>query len=97
MTRIRYADGTTAECVILRLVGRRMRAVVAGTVDAAEFRLLLEDWVSDRGEVVCFEFGPDCPLSQQMPALKSPGEQAGCAVGGNCMLRRIVPFDGPVN
>ena len=44
MTRIRYADGACAECVILRLVGRRMRAVVAGTVDAVEFRLLVVEF-----------------------------------------------------
>jgi hypothetical protein len=34
-----------------------MRAAVAGADDVVEFRLLFNDWVSETGEVVSFQFG----------------------------------------
>jgi hypothetical protein len=87
---IRYSDGSFAEGVMHRLEGGTVRAEVAGVEDAVEYRLILDRWTSEMGVVVTFEFtmdrGPD--LLQIVPAMTSE-EEARCAAGGDCLLRRM--------
>ena len=97
--RIRYADGSLADCMIIRLAGRRLRAAVAGAQDTIEFRLLLEDWVSENGEVVWFELATGECQFVQLCSDAAPAISQECAAGGMCMLRRIAgpALDGPSN
>ena len=86
---IRYSDGSYAEGVIHRLEGATVRAAVAGLDDAVEYTLMQDQWISEMGLVVTFEFpivkGKD--LFQVMPPMMGQ-QEAGCAAGGDCVLRR---------
>ena len=53
---IRYSDGSYVEGVIYRLQGGTVRAAVAGVDDVIEYRLVREQWTSELGVVVTFEF-----------------------------------------
>src|ERR1700719_566307 len=53
---IRYSDGSYVEGVIHRLQGGTVRAAVAGVDDVIEYRLVREQWTSEMGVVVTFEF-----------------------------------------
>jgi hypothetical protein len=96
---IRYPDGSSAEGVIHRLEGGTVRAVVAGADDAIEYRLIRDQWTSDRGLVVTFEFPTEMGVDtfQIMPVMAGERE-ARCAAGGDCVLRRKSDLGtGPVN
>ena len=98
---IRYSDGSYVEGVIHRLQGGTVRAVVAGVDDALEYRLIREQWTSEMGVVVTFEFTLDLEkkmnLFQNIPVLIGESE-ARCAAGGECVLRRMSGSDpGLVN
>ena len=86
---IRYSDGSYVEGVIHRLEGATVRAAIAGIDDAVEYTLIQDKWISEMGLVVTFEFpiekGMD--LCQIMPRMVCQPE-AGCAAGGDCVLRR---------
>jgi hypothetical protein len=96
---IRYSDGSYAEGVIHRLQGGTMRAAVAGVDDAIEYRLVRDQWTSEMGIVVTFEFILDLEkgmdLFQIAPVMIGDGEAshglegARCAAGGDCVLRRM--------
>jgi hypothetical protein len=86
---IRYADGSYVDGVIHKLEGGTLRAVVAGLDDAVEFTLVRDEWISESGNAVTFEFPlkSGVRLLDIMPAMI--GEGAGhCAAGGDCVLRR---------
>ena len=78
---IRYSDGSYVEAIIHRLRGGIVRVAVAGIDDVIEYRLIREQWTSEMGVVVTFEFTPD--VKKRMEA------EAPCAVGGECVLRRM--------
>jgi len=86
---IRYSDGSYVEGVIHRLDGATVRAAVAGLDDVVEYTLMQDKWITEMGLVVTFEFptekGKD--LFQVMPR-KIGQHEAGCAAGGDCVLRR---------
>jgi hypothetical protein len=86
---IRYSDGSYVEGVIHRLDGATLRAAVAGIDDAIEYTFMQDKWISETGLVVTFEFpienGTD--LFRIMPRTICQPE-AGCAAGGDCVLRR---------
>ena len=96
---IRYPDGSYSEGVIHRLEGSTVRAVVAGIDDAIEYRLVRDQWTSDKGVAVTFEFplATGLDLFQIVPAMAGGGEPR-CAAGGDCVLRRMSGLGtGPVN
>jgi hypothetical protein len=85
---IRYSDGSYVEGVIRRLDGGTLRAAVAGLDDAVEYTLMQDKWISETGLVVTLDFPiekardrfPIVPLMTCQPE--------GCAIGGDCVLRR---------
>jgi hypothetical protein len=96
---IRYSDGSYVEGVIHTLEGATVRAAIAGIDDAVEYTLIQDKWISEMGLVVTFEFpiekGMD--LCQIMPRMAG-GRVAGCAAGGDCVLRQTSrSCAGPVN
>jgi hypothetical protein len=86
---IRYSDGSYVEAVLHRLEGAILRAAVAGIDDAVEYTLMQNRWISETGLVVTFEFPMEkgMDLCQIMPRMIGQPE-AGCAAGGDCVLRR---------
>ena len=91
---IRYSDGSFVNGVIHSIEGSTIRAAVAGFDDAIEFRLIEEDWISEGGATVTFEF----LLKENTDPLATRAELSdpinpGCAAGGHCLLRRISPAD----
>jgi hypothetical protein len=86
---IRYSDGSYVEGAIHRMDGATLRAAVGGIDDAVEYTLMQNKWISETGLVVTFEFpietGMD--LCQILPRMACQPE-AGCAAGGDCVLRR---------
>jgi len=86
---IRYVDGSFVDAAIYRVDGGRIRAAVAGLDDAADFRLVEDEWVSEEGRVVWFEFPIDIgvDITRILPA-PVRAEHA-CAAGGDCLLRRV--------
>jgi hypothetical protein len=96
---IRYSDGSYVEGVLHRLEGATVRAAVAGIDDAVEYTLMQDQWISETGLVVTFEFPNEKAknLFQMAPRMTSARE-AGCAAGGDCVLRRTSgSCAGPVN
>ena len=96
---IRYSDGSFIDGVIHRLEGGTLRAAVTGLDDAVEFRLIRGEWVSDSGNAVTFEFPISirAELLDILPAA-SAAEVGHCAVGGDCLLRRMSNTScGPLN
>jgi hypothetical protein len=96
---IRYSDGSYVEGVLHRLAGATLRAAVAGIDDAVEYTLMHDKWISETGLPVTFEFPVEkaMDLCQIMPRQVMPGQvmpgmigqlEAGCAAGGDCVLRR---------
>jgi hypothetical protein len=83
------------------LTGGVLRAQVAGVDDSVEFKLMRGGWTSDRGIVVSFEFPVETGMEflQIMPAISFSEQQAHCAAGGDCMLRRMSAAGGsePLN
>ncbi|HXB68607.1 MAG TPA: hypothetical protein VNY05_10205 [Candidatus Acidoferrales bacterium] len=96
---IRYSDGSYVQGVIHRLQGGTVRAAVAGVDDAIEYRLIRDQWTSEMGVVVTFEFILDLEkgldLFQVAPVMIGEVEAsrelegARCAAGGDCVLRRM--------
>jgi hypothetical protein len=96
---IRYSDGSFIDGVIHRLEGGTLRAAVTGLEDAVEFRLIRDEWVSESGNAVTFEFPVTirAELIDILPAAGSGGV-GHCAVGGDCLLRRMSNTStGPLN
>jgi len=91
---IRYSDGSYVEGVLHRLAGATLRAAVPGIDDAVEYTLMQDKWISETGLAVTFEFPMEeaMDLCQIMPRQIMPGmagqPEAGCAAGGDCVLRR---------
>ena len=88
---IRFEDGSRAHAVLYRLVGGSLRAAVEGTDGPVDFKLVRGKWVSDRGAGVTFEFPIEIGMEflQTLTDLARSGEEGHCAVGGDCVLRRI--------
>ena len=96
---IRYSDGSYIDGVIHRLEGSVLRAEVAGRDDAVEFRLVRDQWISESGNAVTFEFPLRirAELFEIAPPIDSDGF-GHCAVGGDCLLRRMSGTgDSPLN
>ena len=98
---IRYSDGSYAHAVVCSLTGGTLGAAVAGVDEAVEFRLIRGAWTTGRGLVVTFEFPHEAAaeLLRTMAAMNLGEVEGDCAVGGNCVLRRVSDFGGtePVN
>jgi hypothetical protein len=96
---IRYSDGSYVEAVLHRLEGATLRAAVAGIDDAVEYTLIQNKWISETGLMVTFEF----PIEQGIDLFRINPRmnchlEAGCAAGGDCVLRRTSgSCAGPVN
>ena len=96
---IRYSDGSFIDGVIHRLEGGTLRAAVTGLDDAVEFRLIRDEWVSESGNAVTFEF-PISIRAELLDILPAAGAEGvgHCAVGGDCLLRRMSSMgSGPLN
>ena len=72
---VRYEDGSTAHAVIYRLTGSRLRAAVEGADGAG----------------VTFEFPIEIGMEflQTLTDLALSEEQGHCAMGGDCVIRRM--------
>jgi hypothetical protein len=88
---IRYEDGSRAHAVIYRLIGANLRAAVEGVEDPADFKLIRGRWISDRGAAVTFEFPIEIgkEFLQTLTDLALSEEQDRCALGGECVIRRM--------
>ena len=88
---IRYEDGSTAHAVIYRLIGANLRAAVEGIDDPVDFRLIRGKWISDRGVGATFEFPVEIGMEflQTLTDLALSEERGHCALGGDCVIRRI--------
>ena len=88
---IRYEDGSTAHAVIYRLIGANLRAAVEGIDDPVDFRLIRGKWISDRGVGATFEFPVEIGMEflQTLTDLALSEERGHCALGGDCVIRRM--------
>jgi hypothetical protein len=94
---IRYPDGSYVDGIIRRLEGGTVRAAIAGIDDAVDYTLIQDNWTSEMGLVVTFEFPIEMDRFQFMQRMNGERE-AGCAAGGDCVLRRTSgSCAGPVN
>ena len=59
MLRIRYANGTVMQGVLLALGDQKIRVALKGSDDVTEYRLFNQRWVSEDCEVVTVEFGEE--------------------------------------
>jgi hypothetical protein len=93
---IHYEDGSVAHAVIYRLIGGNLRAAVEGVEDPVDFKLIRGKWISERGTGVTFEF----PIEIGMEFLETLTDLAlnqvrgPCAVGGDCVIRRMADSEG---
>ena len=53
---IRYSDGSFSEGVLHKLDGGTLRTTVTGSDDVVEFKLIGNEWTSEAGRTVTFEF-----------------------------------------
>ena len=92
---IRYEDGTAAHAVIYRLIGGNLRAAVEGVEDPVDFKLIRGNWVSERGAGVTFEFPIEIGMEflQTLTDLALNQGHGPCAVGGDCVIRRMADSD----
>ncbi|HXA53187.1 MAG TPA: hypothetical protein VNV86_22875 [Candidatus Acidoferrum sp.] len=68
MLRIRYANGTVMQGVLLALGDQKIRVALKGSDDVAEYRLVNQRWVSEDCEVVNVGFGEEpFPFDEAMP------------------------------
>ena len=85
---IRYSDGSYVEGVIHGLGGGTVRAAVPGIDDAIDYTLIQNEWTSKTGLVVTFEFPIEKGRDRFQIMQRMIGErEAGCASGGDCVLR----------
>jgi hypothetical protein len=88
---IRYPDGSYVEGVIQRLERGTLRATLAGVDDAVEYTLVEDEWTSEVGEGVTFEFTMHREADLWLGTI-GEGEPV-CAAGGDCVLRRMPGSD----
>jgi len=88
---VRYEDGSKAHAVIYRLIGTHLRAAVEGVEDPVDFKLIRGNWISDSGAGVTFEFPIEIgkEFLQNLTDLALSEEQGRCALGGECVIRRV--------
>ena len=88
---VRYEDGSMAHAVIYRLIGTNLRAAVEGSENPVDFKLLRGKWISDRGTNVTFEFPIEIGMEflQTVTDLALSEERGRCALGGDCVIRRM--------
>ena len=92
---IRYADGSSIEGVIHGLEGATLKTAVAGANTAAQFTLVQNEWVSESGLAVTFEFSPQTvPDLLDMMLVMATSGAGQCAAGGDCVLRRTTDAIG---
>jgi hypothetical protein len=53
---IEYPGGVTVEAVVLSMDGNRARVAVAGFPDTLDLRRSGEDWLTETGQKITFEF-----------------------------------------
>jgi hypothetical protein len=96
---IRYEDGSMAHAVIYRLIGGNLRAAVEGIDNPADFKLIRGKWISDSGARVTFEFPIEIGMEflQTLTDLAFGEEHGHCAMGGDCVIRRIANSDNNAN
>ena len=88
---VRYEDGSTAHAVIYRLIGSNLRAAVEGADGPVDFKLIRGRWFTDAGAGVTFEFPIEIGMEflQTLTDLALSEEQGHCAMGGDCVIRRM--------
>jgi hypothetical protein len=98
---IRYEDGSTVHGIIYRLIGRSLRAAVEGSDGPVDFKLTRGKWISDSGAGVTFEFPIEIGTEffRTLTDLAQGEEQGHCALGGDCVIRRMADTDNhaPLN
>ena len=55
MLRIRYANGTVLQGILLALGDQKIRVAIKGSDDVVEYRLVSQRWISEDCEVVAME------------------------------------------
>jgi hypothetical protein len=80
-----------AHAVIYRLIGGNLRAAVEGSEVPVDFKLIRGHWVSNGGAWVTFEFPIEIGTEflQTLKDLAFHEEQGHCALGGDCVIRRM--------
>lgn len=74
MLRIRNANGTVMQGVLLALGDQKIRVAIKGSDDVAEYRLVNQRWVSEDCEVVNVEFGEEeFPFDEAIPDMVASG------------------------
>ena len=88
---IRYDNGSTAHAVIYRLIGANLRAAEEGSEAPVDFKLIRGKWISNSGAGVTFEFPIEIGMEflQTLTDLAFSEEHGHCAMGGDCVIRRI--------
>jgi len=88
---IRYEDGSKAHAVIYKLVGGSLRAAVEGIDEPVDFRLIRGKWIANNGAGVTFEFPVEIGVEflQTLTELAVTEGRAHCALGGECLIRRL--------
>ena len=88
---VRYEDGSKAHADIYRLIGAHLRAAVEGVEDPVDFKLIRGNWISDSGAGVTFEFPIEIGVEflQTLTELAVTEGRAHCALGGECLIRRL--------
>ena len=68
---IGFSNAVIAEALVLKITKNRIRVVVAGLDDAIQLRRVGQQWFSETGEPVTFEFlaadTPECTASPSHP------------------------------
>jgi len=66
---IGFSNAVIAEALVLKITKNRIRVVVAGLDDAIQLRRVGQQWFSETGEPVTFEF-----LAADTPEWTAPAE-----------------------
>ena len=92
---IRYEDGSMAHAVIYRLIGGNLRAAVEGVEAPVDFKLIRGRWISNSGASVTFEFPVEIGMEflESITELALSTEHGHCAIGGDCLIRRMADTD----
>ena len=84
------ADEAT-HAIMLKVTGRNLRAAVEGIDNPVDFRLIGRKWIASSGAVVTFEFPVEIGMEflQTLTDVARSQERGLCALGGDCVIRRM--------